>query len=291
MKPFSFSEFNKEFNIFRWPHPDIRQTYWTKDDTTWDYQEQRTVTKTFTLSTIWYNDVRVIQFYTNDENNGSRKLSAYQVHRENAKAVGLTTHQSYRCNASTIMDALYYRVNAPNYYNKNGTLKKGFWGALVRRLRSNALRSSWVTQHMLQEGIRIAQANYPGGDYEDLEDFLDSKKVPLWSFYRDFLTHEFHIDGEQRQVKLGTNSWVKLHKNTDPREYGYSYDERNDIWLKPEQFYHDGNVYNRDEVDIVRCTQCERETISELCIDGVCHHCLDASFKIHNYSTRVESML
>ncbi|NDB61444.1 hypothetical protein EB001_23845, partial [bacterium] len=189
MKPFSFSEFNKEFNIFRWPHPDIRQTYWTKDDTTWDYQEQRTVTKTFTLSTIWYNDVRVIQFYTNDENNGSRKLSAYQVHRENAKAVGLTTHQSYRCNASTIMDALYYRVNAPNYYNKNGTLKKGFWGALVRRLRSNALRSSWVTQHMLQEGIRIAQANYPGGDYEDLEDFLDSKKVPLWSFYRDFLTH------------------------------------------------------------------------------------------------------
>jgi hypothetical protein len=291
MKPYSFAEFNKRFNMFGWLHPDIRQTYWTKEDSNWDYEQQRSVRKTFTLSTIWYNNQRVIQFYTNDENNGSKKLTAYNINRENARAVGLTTHQSYRCNASTIMDALYYRVNPPTYYNKNGTLKKGFWGALVRRLRSNALRSSWVTQHMLHEGIRIAQAYYPGSSYDNIEAYLESKNVPSWSYYQDFLTREYHIDGEQRRVRLGTHGWVQVHKSTDPRSHGYNYHERNDIFLKPNHFYHDGNVYNRDEVDIVECSQCGNESVSELCIDGVCHNCLDSSYKIHNYSTRVESML
>jgi hypothetical protein len=48
-------------------------------------------------------------------------------------------------------------VNPPAISNnKDGTLKKGFWGALRRRLRSNALRSSWVTQHMLNDAVAIA---------------------------------------------------------------------------------------------------------------------------------------
>jgi len=127
MKPYSFSEFNKRFNMFGWLHPDIRQTYWTKDDTDWDYETRSTVRKVFTLSTIWYNDERVIQFYTNDENNGNRKLGVYNVYRDNARRLGLLNTQHYRNNANTIIDALYYRANPPKFYNKDGTLKKGFW--------------------------------------------------------------------------------------------------------------------------------------------------------------------
>ena len=124
MKPYSFSEFNKRFNMFGWLHPDIRQTYWTKEDSEWDYPTQASVRKTYTLSTIWYNDQRVIQFYTNDENNGQRRLSIYNIYRDNMRSLGLTTSQSYRSTANTAMDALYYRVHAPNYYNKNDTIKK-----------------------------------------------------------------------------------------------------------------------------------------------------------------------
>ena len=291
MKPYSFSEFNKRFNMFGWLHPDIRQTYWTKEDSEWDYPTQTSVRKTYTLSTIWYRDQRVIQFYTNDENNGHRKLSAYNIYRDNSRSLGLTTSQSYRSTVNTAMDSLYYRVHAPNYYNKNGTLKKGFWSTLIRRMRSNALRPSWVTQHMLKEAVEIARANLPGSRFETVQDFLYDKNVPSWSYYQDALTREFFVDGEQRRVRLGSTSWTQINKYTDPTIYGYEFNDQYDIWLKPEHFFHDGQIWNRDEVDIETCNQCSRESVTELMVDGACHHCLSDSFKIHNYSTKVEQML
>lgn len=288
MKPYSFSEFNNRFNMFGWLHPDIRQTYWTKEDNQWNYQEQATVRKTFTLSTLWYKDTRVLQFYTNDEGNGSRRLSVYNFYREAAHETDLVTSASYRINASTIIDALYYKANAPVFYNQNGTLKKGFWGALRRRLRSQAMRTSWVTNLMLQEAVRI----YEQTDIlQTVHEYLADKNIPSYAYYQDFLTTEYHVDGNQRRMRLGSTNWTEIHKSTDPRLYGYIFNERHDIWLKPDQFYHTGQVWNRDEVDIVECTQCHNESISELCIDGVCHNCLDESFKIHNYSTRVEGIL
>ena len=287
MKPYSFSDFNKAFNMFRWEHPDIRQTYWTKEDTHWDYEQQQTVRSTFTLSTIWYKEQRVLQFYTNDEANKSRRLTVYNVHRDACRDTGLLSHQSYRANASTIIDSLYYLVNPIQFYNKNGTLKKGFWGALRRRLRSNALRPNNTTQQLLDKAVELSCLI----DNLSTESYLEIHDIPAWSYYRDVLTNEFYVDGTQKRVRLGTQGWVHIHKLTDPIEYGYRFNERYDIWLTPEQFFHDGNVYNRAEVDIVECRTCGHESVSELTVDGVCHHCLDASYKIHNYSTRVEQML
>jgi len=291
MKPYSFNDFNKVFNMFRWEHPDIRQTYWTKEDTNWDYNEQRSVHITFTLSTIWYKDQRVLQFYTNDETNKSRRLTVYNVHRDACRETNLLTHQSYRANASTIIDALYYLVNPIEFHNKNGTLKKGFWGNLKRRLRSNALRPNRTTQVMLDKAVEIGHLVESLDNPISLEDLFAVKDIPQWAYYKDALTNQYHVDGTQKRVRLGTSDWVQLHKFTDPREYGYTFNERYDIWLKPEQFFHDGNVYNRDEVDIETCTNCGNESVTELMIDKVCHHCLDATYKLHNYSTRVENML
>jgi len=287
MKPYSFSDFNKVFNMFRWEHPDIRQTYWTKEDTAWDYGQQATVRGIYTLSTIWYKEQRVLQFYTNDEANKSRRLTVYNVHRDACRDTGLLSHQSYRANASTIIDSLYYLVNPIQFYNKNGTLKKGFWGALRRRLRSNALRPNNTTQQLLDKAVELSCLN----DNLSTEAYLELNNIPAWSYYRDVLTNEFYVDGTQKRVRLGTQGWVHIHKLTDPIEYGYRFNDRYDIWLTPEQFFHDGNVYNRAEVDIVECRTCGHESVSELTVDGVCHHCLDASYKIHNYSTRVEQML
>lgn len=126
MKPYSFAEFNKHFNMFGWLHPDIRQTYWTKEDRVYDYTTRETVVKLFTLSTLWYKEQRVIQFYTNDESNGDRRMTPYNYFRDNSYDNKLTTTQSYRTNANTLMDALYYKANSIEFYNKNGTLKKVF---------------------------------------------------------------------------------------------------------------------------------------------------------------------
>jgi len=286
MKPYSFNDFNNRFNMFGWLHPDIRQTYWTKEDSDWDYETRSTVRRVFTLSTIWFKDQRVIQFYTNDPGNGNRKLNVYNFYRENAHATKLVTSASYRINASTILDALYYKANPPKFYNKDGSLKKGFWGALRRRLRSQALRTSWVTQLMLQEAINIASSSSL-----TIDEIFSNHDIPSYAYYYDVLTTEFHVDGNQRRIRLGSMDWQYVHKDTDPRLYGYTFNERHDIWLTSDQFYHSGNVWNRNEVDIVECTQCGNESVSELCIDGVCSNCLDATFKIHNYSTRVENML
>ena len=293
MKPYSFNDFNKAFNMFNWSHPDIRQTYWTKEDTNWDYEQQQTVTSTYTLSTIWYKEQRVLQFYTNDEANKGRRLSVYNVHRDACKDTGLLHHQSYRANATTIIDALYYLANPMQFNNKNGTLKKGFWGALKRRLRSNALRPNWVAQHMLDKAVYMAaQAeNADDSGITTTDSFLSGKDVPSWAYYKDFLTEEYYVDGTQKRVRLGTIGWEYLHKTTNPNNFGYIFNERYDIWLTAEQFFHDGNIYNRDEVDIDVCSNCGNETVTELMVDHVCHHCLDASYKIHNYSTRVENML
>jgi hypothetical protein len=291
MKPYSFNDFNKVFNMFRWEHPDIRQTYWTKEDTTWSYEQQATVRSTFTLSTIWYKEERVLQFYTNDEANKSRRLTIYNVHRDACRETNLINHQSYRANGTTIIDALYYLVNPMEFHNKNGTLKKGFWGALKRRLRSNALRPSWVTQHMLDKAVHIAVQAETVDSNLTLENLFALRDVPEWAWYKDFLTEEYYVDGTQKRVRLGSTEWQHIHKSTDPIDYGYRFNDRHDIWLKPEQFYHDGNIYNRDEVDIESCINCGNETVTELMVDKVCHHCLNASYKLHNYSTRVENML
>ena len=288
MKPYSFNDFNKVFNMFRWEHPDIRQSFWTKEDNAWDYEQQATVRNTYTLSTLWYKDQRVLQFYTNDESNKSRRLSIYNVHRDACRETELITHQSYRANGSTIIDALYYLVNPVEFYNKNGTIKKGFWGALRRRLRSNALRPNITTQVMLDKAIEILEQENSNLSIQEL---LTLRDIPDWSYYKDFLTDKYHVDGTQKRVRIGSLEWKHIHKSTDPINYGYRFNDHHDIWLKPEQFYHDGNIYNRDEVDIETCTNCGNETVTELMINKVCHHCLDASFKIHNYSTRVEQLL
>ena len=293
MKPYSFNDFQKVFNMFRWEHPDIRQTYWTKEDTSWDYEQQATVRSNFTLSTIWYKEERVLQFYTNDEANKSRRLTVYNVHRDACRETGLISHQSYRANATTIIDALYYLVNPIEFHNKNGTIKKGFWGALKRRLRSNALRPNRTTQIMLDKAISICDQAVIADDsgLTTIDSVLSGKDVPSWTYYKDFLTEDYYVDGTQKRVRLGDTEWQYIHKNTDPINYGYLFNDRYDIWLKPEQFFHDGNVYNRDEVDIETCTNCGNESVTELMIDKVCHHCLDATYKLHNYSTRVENML
>ena len=293
MKPYSFSDFNKVFNMFRWEHPDIRQTFWTKEDNNWDYEQQETVRSTSTLSTIWYKEQRVLQFYTNDEANKSRRLTIYNVHRDACRETNLINHQSYRANGSTIIDALYYLANPMEFHNKNGSLKKGFWGALRRRLRSNTLRSSWVTQHMLDKAVHMAaQAeNADDSGITSIGSIFAVKNIPEWAWYKDFLTEEYYVDGTQKRVRLGSTEWEHIHRSTDPIDYGYLFNDRHDIWLKPEQFFHDGNIYNRGEVDIETCTNCGNETVTELMVNKVCHHCLDASYKLHNYSTRVENML
>ena len=291
MKPYSFNDFQKAFNMFNWEHPDIRQTYWTKEDTNWDYEEQANVRRTYTLSTLWYKEQRVLQFYTNDETNKGRRLTIYNMYRDACVETGLLPHSSYRANGSTIIDALYYLVNPMEFHNKNGNLKKGFWSNLKRRLRSQSLRPSWVTQHMLDKAVYIGTQSEVLNSDITLEDIFAIRDIPEWSWYKDFLTEEYYVDGAQKRVRLGSLEWKHIHRRTDPVNYGYLFNDRYDIWLKPEQFFHDGNIYNRDEVDIETCTNCGNETVTELMIDKVCHHCLDASFKIHNYSTRVEQMI
>jgi len=292
MQPYNFTDFNKDFNTFRWPHPDIRQSYWTKNEQRYDYHTSSQIPVTWTLSTIRYKDERVMQFYTNDDNNIHNKLATYNTDVTTAKRLGLVSYNTYGVSAGTIIDALYYKANPPNYYNKNGSLKKGFWGWLNRRCRSKTLRASWVTQDMLSHAQAIALSDPLLASRHDnnIIEYLAEKGV-YGGFYKDPITTMLHVDGGGRQIRLSSLGYVKIHESTDLQALGYTYNERHNIWLKPNEFFHNGHVYDRSEVSIERCSSCGTEHVSELLVDGVCTNCLDASYKIHNYSTRVEGML
>ena len=87
------------------------------------------------------------------------------------------------------------------------------------------------------------------------------------------------------------NEHVTIHSETDPRAYGYIYHEELRGWILPNDFVFNNQVYDRDEAHIDICSECDREAIAEYMVDHVCKDCLDAPYKIHNYSTRVEGML
>ena len=298
MKPFSFNDFNKYHNRFIWSHSDIEQSYWTKEIEYWDSEERTNKRTTGTLSTIRYKGERIIQFYTNDDNNHHRRLSTYQTYKDTATQLKLIEPRSYNTTSNTYMDALYYLANPPKYYNNNGTLKKGFWGILKRRIRSPQYKPSWVTTDMFNEGIKILETLYSGFDASirsaiNKEDYIVSTledNIGSRLFYFDPLKKKFYINGNGNRIRL-RNETVYIHSETDPRHYGYIYNEQVHAFIRPNDFVHNNSVYDRDEVHIAVCSECERECISEHMLDGVCKDCLDAPFKIHNYSTRVEGML
>ena len=142
MKPFSYEMFKSYNGIFNWSHPNINQSYWVKDDQYWNSETRNNEPIRYTLSTLRYNGDRVMQFYTNDPTNKRQALAIYNVHRDFCISHGLFTSNSWRATGNTVVDALYYKANPPKYYNNNGTLKKGFWGILKRRLHSPTYRPS-----------------------------------------------------------------------------------------------------------------------------------------------------
>jgi hypothetical protein len=301
MKSYNVSDFNKDFNVFRWQHPDIRQTYWTKES------EEYNGRKTYTLSTLWYKNDRVMQVYTNDENNSYQRLSIYQTHRDAAFLHGLITNANHSATSHAIIDGLYHKANPPKYYNKNGSLKKGFWGMLVRRLRSNQISASWVTQDMLTEAVKILKQEYNDGIAEHNEELnvevmheyihiqLGVHGASHGSFYRDRVTNKYHVYGNHKRVRIayeaGAVSYYYIHKSTEPTYHGFVYNQLNDMFYKPDLIIYDGRAYNRSEFNLITCSSCGEEHIETNCVDGVCQNCLGAAFKIHNYSTRVEGML
>ena len=109
-------------------------------------------------------------------------------------------------------------------------------------------------------------------------------------FYYDPLRKQFYIRNNTNNIRL-RNEHVTIHSETDPRAYGYNYHEELRGWILPNDIVFNNQVYDRDSVHIETCTECDREAIAEYMVDHVCKDCLDAPYKIHNYSTRVEGML
>lgn len=301
MKSYNISDFSKDFNMFRWQHPDIKQTYWTKNEQEYDGP------KTYTLSTLWYKNERMLQVYTNDPSNNYQRLGVYNVHRDKAFEHGIITNNNHNSTSHAIIDGLYHIANPPKYYNNNGTLKKGFWGMLNRRMRSNYVSASWVTQHMLDEAIKILKQEYTDGVTENNEEFntnvmheyialsLQRAGIPSGSWYCDAITKKYYVYGNAKRVRIATEpgyvNYKLLHKSTDPRSFGFNYIEANDVFIASNLIFHDNRAYDRNEFVIINCSSCGQEHIESNCVDGVCQNCLGAAFKIHNYSTRVEGML
>jgi hypothetical protein len=204
--------------------------------------------------------------------------------------MGLLNRKNYEAGRSGL-DALYHLANPINYYHGNGKLKRGFWNTLRERIYGRG-KYSWQTLEMFQFAMRLLHEEFPDEDDEHIKYRLYDKssihpsdvfKCPInGNWYPDFL----------RSHKKFENEFMNIHWQVNPLEYGWvNVGADADWFMKPDQVVHRGRVYNRNELVLTTCPQCDQEVVEGDMVDGICRTCHENKYKIHNYSTRVPTLL
>ena len=84
-----------------------------------------------------------------------------------------------------------------------------------------------------------------------LSDYINGKMREThtddYTWYRDALSNKMYVEGHSQTIRIALG-YRKIHKTTDPTQYGYRYDQPNGVWLLPNEFFYDGHVYDRSEI-------------------------------------------
>lgn len=241
--------------------------------------------------------------YTGPESNNEPSTlfnwTEYGMHRHSFEcnaAIGLVTSiNSYGFQNESLVDGLYYKMNAPSYYNKNGTLKKGFWGIVKRRIKSK-VRDSWVSKEMLSMAHALALATLDD-EAKQPHNIQNSLRRAFWEMGQIStdglrfctLSQQFKFYHETIFLNIrGIHCYVD--RNLNLSNLGYILTD--EIYHFEHEFVYDNNIYPRD-TPTCRCTTCRRDGIPSALIDdeGECSECNKNKYRIHSYLTRVPDLL
>ena len=265
----------------------------------------------------------IISWYTDHADNPSRyhfRIKTCNV--DLAHEMGLLLNpRSWRDKSDAILDTLYYDVNPSSSYHNNGLLKRGVWNHLKKRLKSPTMFNSQFTHRLLNElwnhwfllifpgNLRMDlcsrldiddisdEWNYVDQDIQkeirklfktDLERTYDISRFTLkWC---PFAEQWYPMDATNRLNLSGINTYISVGQ--DPRDHGYEQAEGySSIWIREDEVCIDGEVIKGDASNFARCRNCDKRRPVD-CMDGDrCVDCLGSSYRIHNYSTKVDREL
>ena len=203
-----------------------------------------------------------------------------------------------RKNGEWLVDAIYYKMNPLQMRYRDGRLKTGFKNHLIRRIKGFS-QNSWVLKEMLfvlQDelgGINLTDDAYPSSIEEpeidsvvvEMNNWLDNPYPNIVSCH---ITNTIGLSSQLQYVNIGgRRNYICLDVNLE--DHGYT--NENQVWLLEDEIMINGNVYNKDEVEITRCHECNSKCVVEETRENLCVECLGRDYRIHNYSHRVEETL
>ena len=197
-----------------------------------------------------------------------------------------------------LCDALYYKANPLQMHYRDGRLKSGFKNHLKRRAKGFA-HNSFATKIMLktlQDSITSIANDSSQADLfimstknlvEKMNDFLENI-YPRVNYCFSTYTVDFQNHLNSNMIS-GTRQYHI--KGLDLSELGYSLDNHSNHWLLDDEIMIDGSVYNSSTVEVTNCTECGTKSVVDTTRDGLCVDCLGTTYRVHNYSHRVEESL
>ncbi len=197
-----------------------------------------------------------------------------------------------------LCDALYYKAKPLEMHYLDGRLKSGFKNHLKRRGKGFA-NNSFATKIMLktlQDSITSVANDSSQADLfimstsnivEEMNEFIDNI-YPRINYCFSTYTIDFqnHLDSN---MISGTRKWHI--KGLDLSEVGYTWDNNSHNWLLNNEIMIDGSVYDSSTVEITHCTECSTKSVVDTTRDGLCVDCLGMTYRVHNYTHRVEETL
>ena len=206
-----------------------------------------------------------------------------------ATAAGLVhIRNSWDGEAATI-DAMYYKSNPVKLFLKNGTLRKGIYKEVSRRLESDRWCKSGFTHKLLQTCINAQHFSIVQDADATVDHMSTHYNIELFKCHLTGAVLPYYM-GRAYEFSCGIRH---IATNLAPADYGYTRHERGHgyVFLLDDECMIQGRVYKRSEVVMCECPVCHREVPDLSIIDGACHKCNENLYKIHNYSTKVPELL
>jgi hypothetical protein len=204
-------------------------------------------------------------------------------------AAGLVHIRNSWDGENATVDAMYYKSNPVKLFSKNGTIRKGIYKQVSKRLNSERWCKSGYTHELLNIAIS-AQPDAIVADPDALVNHMSNTyNIELF---------KCHLTGAVLPYYLGRNYEFsegirQINGALSPTDYGFSRHEYRHgyIFLRDDECFIQGRVYKRSEVTMCECPVCHNEVPDLSIIDGACHKCNENLYKIHNYSTKVPELL
>lgn len=243
--------------------------------------------------------VTVIDFKVNDKLLLTTYKTRYStrvlhVDAKYAKELGLIVDHNKE-GYSSILDALYYLFNKFEPTSKKGKIYKSSFIALASRSRDSCWYNSVRTKQLFDICMNNIKENLlREGHVENSPEYIEAFKQTLLNLGFGSNIRICYVSGK---VDFGTSfhnfavdmSRRSIHKSTVLADHGY--EDTNNGWIKKGYSVYHNRIYKSDE-KTKRCKCCDNLVpVSLFDSKTECVFCAENAYQIHNYSTRVPSLL